>query len=193
MTDQDVRGEDEQAADRFAAARDGDPLAWHELVVRYTPLVLSVVRRYRLSGAEADDVVQCTWLRLVEHIKDIREPRALPGWIRTTSGHECLRLIRSTDRADVCDFATHDAALVLEGDVDEALLAAERHEILVAAFAELPDHQRNLLLLLVEDPTPSYEEISKRLGIPVGAIGPTRKRALERLRLNAKLLALWRN
>ena len=47
---------------------------------------------------------------------------------------------------------------------------------------ELPEKRRELLLLLLADPPLSYDEISARLGIPRGSIGPTRARALEQLR-----------
>jgi len=67
-------------------------------------------------------------------------------------------------------------------DPDEALVRSERHQVLLAGLAELPSRQRELLLLLMTDPQPSYDEIRRRTGIPVGSIGPTRARALERLR-----------
>jgi RNA polymerase sigma factor (sigma-70 family) len=74
--------------------------------------------------------------------------------------------------------------------VDADLLDAERHEALLTALAELPDRQRSLLLLLIEDPPLPYEEISRRLGIPVGSIGPTRARALARVRSHLAVQAL---
>ena len=49
-------------------------------------------------------------------------------------------------------------------------------------MTELPEKRRELLLLLLADPPLSYDEISARLGIPRGSIGPTRARALEQLR-----------
>jgi RNA polymerase sigma factor (sigma-70 family) len=165
------------------AAVQGDPVAWQDLVERYTPLVLSIVRRYRLQGSDADDVVQVVWLRLVEKLRDLREPRALPAYVATTTRRECLHVLdarRQVSPVDLDDRAaptgTGDAAL------DSRLLEAERHEALLAALAELPDRQRRLLLLLLEDPPLPYEEISRRLGMPVGSIGPTRARALARIR-----------
>ena len=61
-------------------------------------------------------------------------------------------------------------------------MADERRTALVDGLLELPAQRRELLLLLTEDPPPSYAEISRRCGIPVGSIGPTRARALEQLR-----------
>ena len=176
-----------------AAALDGDQQAWNRLVDRYTPLVLSVVRRYRLSGSDAEDVVQTVWLRLVEQLGRIRQAQALPGWIVTTTGHECLHVIKGRRRAVPTDLSdegwpqgTGDPA------VDTDLLAAERHAALLAALAELPERQRAVLLLLLQDPPLPYEEIGRRLGVPVGSIGPTRARALERIRSSAAMQGLLR-
>ncbi len=166
------------------AAATGDEQAWHEIVDRYTPLLGSVIHCFRLTKAETQDVAQTVWLRLVEHLGRLREPRALPMWIITTSRRESLRCLsdrRRTVPYDPLDpswpiFPTDDA------EPDAELLRADRHEALLAGLAELPARQRELLLLLVADPPLSYAEITERTGIPTGSIGPTRRRALDRLR-----------
>jgi len=176
-----------------AAAVNGEAAAWHALVARYTPLLLSVVRRHRLQDDDAEDVVQTVWLRLVEHLGELREPAALPGWILTTSRHECLRIIRGRRVMPSSDPFGHRGAAgaeVVEETLDATMLDAERHEALLAAVAELPDRQRELLTLLIEDPPVPYEEVSARLGIPVGSIGPTRARALARVRAHPAVSAL---
>jgi RNA polymerase sigma factor (sigma-70 family) len=174
-----------------AAALDGNHSSWNRLVDRYTPLVLSVVRRHRLQGSDAEDVVQTVWLRLVEHLRGIREPAALPGWIVTTARNECLHLIRSHQLVSPADLGEQGWPEGAGGAaIDSDLLEAERHEALLIALAELPDRQRALLLLLIEDPPLSYEEISRRLGLPVGSIGPTRARALARVRAHQAVQAL---
>jgi RNA polymerase sigma factor (sigma-70 family) len=174
------------------AAEHGDEAAWRALVDRYTPLVASVVQRYRLRGSDAEDVVQTVWLRLVEHLGDLREPRALPMWIITITRNESLRLIRTSQRTQPFDPTDEreTPTVAEQPDLDEALVRTQRHEALLAAFAELPDQQRELLLLLVAEPPVPYAEISQRLGIPVGSIGPTRARAIRRLR-ECPLIAEW--
>ena len=77
-----------------ALALQGNQRAWQDLVQRYSPLVSSVIRRYRMNDSDADDVRQNLWMRLVEHLKDIREPRALPGWVMTTTRNEAIRVLR---------------------------------------------------------------------------------------------------
>jgi RNA polymerase sigma factor (sigma-70 family) len=166
------------------AAAAGNENAWNEIVDRYTHLLASVIRGYRLTAAETQDVAQTVWLRLVEHLDSLREPRALPMWIITTSKRESLRCL--SDRRRTVPYDPLDpswpAASADGAEPDADLLRAERHEALLAGLAELPARQRELLLLFVEDPPLSYAEISQRTGTPIGSIGPTRGRALERLR-----------
>jgi RNA polymerase sigma factor (sigma-70 family) len=187
----DLDGGEQPVTELVAAALNGDHASWDRLVDRYTPLLLSVVRRHRLQGDDAEDVVQTVWLRLVEKLGSIREPEALPGWILTTARNECLRLIRarrSVSPTDLEDRGWPDGAG--PAAVDSDLLEAERHEALLGALAGLPERQRALLLLLIEDPPLSYEEISSRLGVPVGSIGPTRARAMARIRAHGAVQAL---
>jgi RNA polymerase sigma factor (sigma-70 family) len=173
---------DENVTDLAHAAAEGDEEAWSRLVERFMPLVRSVARSYSLAGQDAEDVSQTLWLRLVEHLKNIRDPNALPGWIATTTRNECARLLKSTRRTVPVGAAVEPYPAPLAREIDEELLQAERHQTLLQALAQLPDHQRKLLILLVADPPLTYAEIGRRLGIPTGSIGPTRARALQRLR-----------
>ncbi|TWG95378.1 RNA polymerase sigma factor (sigma-70 family) [Nocardioides sp. J9] len=176
------------------AAREGDQHAWDTIVDRFLPLVGAIVRGHRLSEADGDDVSQTVWLRLVEHLGDLREPDALPGWIRTTTRNECLRLLAARGRTrpvDPQDDVAGGGLDAVEDDRAEVdLLAAERRQLLREALEELPAARRELLLLLLEDPPVGYEEISRRLGIPIGSIGPTRARALDQLRRTRALRGL---
>jgi RNA polymerase sigma factor (sigma-70 family) len=165
-----------------AAAR-GDQGAWNELVERYSPMLVAVIRQYRLSAAQVDDVAQTVWLRLVEHLGDLREPQALPGWIMTTARRESIRLLTAERRTPPFDPQQGFDAASSQGPVDEDLLRAERHQALLAGLAELPGRQRELLLLLMKDPPLSYAQISEQTQIAVGSIGPTRGRAIDQLRL----------
>jgi len=187
-----------------AAAACRDEAAWQSLVARYTPLVASVAYGLRMRGPDFDDVAQTVWLRLVEHLGRLQEPRALPMWIITTTRNECLRQIKANRRTQpfdpVAEGTTYADSPVAgltplagtaPGEPDEHLVRAARHQALLAALAELPDHQRELLLLLIEDPPLPYAEISRRLGIPEGSIGPTRARALQRLRACPQIIG-WR-
>ncbi|NAZ85033.1 RNA polymerase sigma factor [Kineococcus indalonis] len=181
-------GADSSTADLVRAAAEGDGEAWDEIVQRYAELVVAVCRRFRLADADVRDVSQTVWLRLVENLPALREPGALPGWLGSTTRNECLHLLRSSRRQVLVEEPREfpDAAPGL----DEDLLAAERRSALRQAFACLPPAWRALLELLVADPPLPYAEISRRLGIPVGSIGPTRARCLEKLRRSPALTAL---
>jgi RNA polymerase sigma factor (sigma-70 family) len=172
-----------------AAARAGDRAAWDSLVERYMPLVLGVAGRFRLGSNDVADVSQALWLRLVEHLDDIREPCALPGWIVTTTKNEALRLLKARQHTVTVDpqtgFALDDPAN--DGEVEEDLLRLERHQALRDGLRELRPQHRALLQLLLTDPPLSYDDISRRLGIPKGSIGPTRARCLEALRNTSAL------
>jgi RNA polymerase sigma factor (sigma-70 family) len=175
---------DHDIGELVARALGGDELAWSALVDRYIPLVLAVARSYRLGVHDIEDVNATIWLRLVEHLRDLRQPRALPKWIVTTTRNECVRLLRSRQRTTPVDPASlqdHETEACTD-DVDAKLMRLERQQILRDAFAELSEHEQRLMRLLVVDPPVKYAEISRRLGIPMGSIGPTRARCLQKLR-----------
>jgi RNA polymerase sigma factor (sigma-70 family) len=168
---------------RMAAA--GDRNAWERLVDQYSRLIWAMTRDFRLAESDAADVVQATWLRLLEHIDRIEYPERIGSWLATTARHECLRhlaagkkvMLMHDEESTLGDAASH------QPDVDERLLADERAQEVREALTMLPGRWQQLLELLMADPPASYAEISDQLGLPVGSIGPTRGRCLERLRV----------
>lgn len=163
------------------AASVGDARAWDQLIEQFTALVLAVARAHRLSDHDAADVAQTTWLRVVEHLNRIHDPGRFAGWVATTARRECLRVLRTAARQVPAEEATFDRQPD-ETPIDARLLIAERDSALARAFSRLPARDQTLLQLLAAEPAPSYEEIGAALGMPVGSIGPTRGRCLERLR-----------
>jgi RNA polymerase sigma factor (sigma-70 family) len=173
-------------------AATGDQRAWDALVERYAPLIWSICRRYQLGGADADDVGQTVWRQLVEHLGEIRDPAALPGWLATTTRRECCR-IRCAAREPLEARYVLDAESIPDAQApaaDQELLAAERHAALRAAFTRLPRGCQQLIALLISDPPLSYAQISAQLGVPVGSIGPRRARCLDKLRRDLAIAAL---
>jgi RNA polymerase sigma factor (sigma-70 family) len=161
----------------------GDEQAWNELVRRYAPLVMAVIRSYRLAAADSQDVSQTVWLRLVEHLARIREPEALPGWLVTTTQRECGRYVRQGDRVRPVN-PLHEEAMqqATAAGPDARIIQAELHQALREGLAELPARDQQLLRLRTADPPLSYQEIGKLLGMRVGSIGPTLRRSLDKLR-----------
>ena len=179
-------------SDLVARARSGDRQAWDALVERYAPLIWSICRRHRLGRADADDVGQSVWLRLLDQLDRVREPAALPGWLSTTTRRECLRVLRAAQGPHATTYALDVESLPDQraGTADQELLAAERHAALRAAFTQLPPNGQQLLALLTADPPTPYADISAQLGIPVGSIGPTRSRYLDKMRRHPAIAAL---
>jgi len=163
------------------AAAGGDQAAWGAIVDRFSGLVWATARAHRLASDDAADVVQTTWLRLVENLDRIREPERLGAWLATTARHECLRHLRlharelPTDEADALESYSDEPAGL-------ALLTEERDRGLWRAFARLSERCQALLRLLTSENEPSYDEVGAALDMPIGAIGPTRMRCLEKLR-----------
>jgi len=184
--------DDTVVAGLVADAKGGDKPAWDALVERYAPLIWSICRTYRLGRADADDVGQSVWLRLVDQLDKIRDPAALPGWLATTTRRECWRVLGAArgPNAVICKL---DAETIADGQaeaVEQELLEAERHMALREAFAHLPPEGQQLIAMLFAHPPVPYAEISARLGIPIGSIGPTRSRCLDKMRRYPAIAAL---
>jgi RNA polymerase sigma factor (sigma-70 family) len=175
-----------ELADAVARAATGDSTAWNELVRRYTYLLRSIGSGFRLSTGDTEDAAQMTWLALIRNIHKLHDPDALSGWLTTTMRRNCLQILR------------HRRHELLEGDwsrwlvadeqeaVDDRLLNAERSRILWDSVDRLPDRQRDLVRVLFAGDERPYAEVATSMSMAQGAIGPTRQRALRRLR---KMLA----
>ncbi len=167
-------------AELLTRAAQGDQSAWNEIVDRYTNLLWSVGRAHRLDTATICDVVQTSWLRLLENLDRIREPERLAGWLATTARRECLRLLQHSGREQLGwdDEQIQETA----GPVDQLLLLQERDVQLWQCFMALPARCQQLLRVLMAVEPPSYAEVAVSLALPIGSIGPTRMRCLQRLR-----------
>lgn len=170
----------------LATAAAGDNRAWNTIVERFGDAIRAVARRHRLSAHDVDDVVQATWLRLFEHIGDIRRPEALPAWLQTTAARESLRILRSAAREQPAEAELFERQPTYSDPVGR-LAEAERDAALGEAIATLPARHERLIRTLLSEPETSYEQVSRKLAMPIGSIGPIRARSLERLRRNEAL------
>jgi RNA polymerase sigma factor (sigma-70 family) len=172
---------------RDAAA--GDRIALARLVAHFDQTLRGVVRSHRLSRWDADDVIQDTWLQFMLHGRELREPAAVRGWLVTTARRMSFRMSQRRRREQLSEEPARGLAAD-RAEPDRVLLAAERRDLLHGALAGLPERQRNLVRLLMVSPDLSYEEVGELLAMPVGSIGPTRARSLDRLRHCSSLQAL---
>jgi RNA polymerase sigma factor (sigma-70 family) len=178
---------------RIGAIGAEDESVWREMSDRYEPLLRWIARSCRLSAEDTNDVVQFTWLRCLEHINQLKDPDRLSGWLATICRRECIRL--ATKRRREVPLSGPNLARLVDDDraeVDPYVMVAVRdqHNRLVNAISALPERQKMLLVELLRQEGQSYLDLSQRLGLPVGSIGPTRQRAVTRLRLDPRLADL---
>jgi RNA polymerase sigma factor (sigma-70 family) len=171
-------------AELLDSAAHGDQRAWNEIVDRYTNLLWSVGRSHRLDAASINDVIQTTWLRLLENMDRIRDPERLAGWLATTARRECLKLLQRSGRELLVSDGEPliDLAEPVETPIDQLLLLEEQDAQLWQCFLKLTVRCQQLLRVLMAVDRPHYAEIAESLGLPIGSIGPTRMRCLQRLR-----------
>ena len=170
------------ATEMVTAARRGDGQAWRDLVERYTPRMWGVTRGFRMDQATRADVVQTAWLALAEHLDSIRDPEAVGGWLAMTVRRACLAEIGRSGRVDLRDDVTEAGGVDPDPTPDERAGTRDRDERLWNAVRRMSERDQQLLALMTATPPASYAQIALVLGMPVGSIGPTRARCLERLR-----------
>jgi RNA polymerase sigma factor (sigma-70 family) len=187
------RGDD--LAELVEAALAGHAAAWQALVERLERVVWKAVNMMTTDHEVRNDAFAATWLRLAERLDTIREPQKLPGWLATTATNEVRQIIRQQGRTtlglhdarpgalggglgDLLDTVAGD-----EGEHERHLIALDDARDVRAAFARLDDGCRQVITVLVlSDPPLAYDQASELLGRPIGSLGPTRKRCLDKMR-----------
>jgi RNA polymerase sigma factor (sigma-70 family) len=187
-----VRVDDVDDATLVRLAGAGHDAAWTELVRRKSRMVWAVSRSIGLTDADASDVVQTTWLQLTQYISGLEKPECVTAWLVVTAKRESIRLLaRNRRRSSVGALAAADPTNQHGPDGIEAVegeLASDGRRLAVSrALDVLPPRQRVLVEVLMR--RNDYEGIAADLDMPIGSIGPTRQRALARLRRSPEILA----
>jgi len=169
---------DSSTAMLLEQAAAGDQLAWRRLLDRYDRLVRSVAASFRLQAADVHDVAQTTWLRLLQNLHTIRDPERLAGWLAVTATRESLAILRQASRYTEVVEEPPDPAI----DTETSVAARDAARDLWEPVAMLPPRQERLLVALFRQELASYDEVAAECAMPIGSIGPTRARALSRLR-----------
>ena len=171
------------------ACRQGDESAWETIVYKYQNLLFSIPLRAGLRRDLAADVLQDVFTTLFQKLDTLEKPEYLRAWLVTTAQHKTLHLIQRESRGggkprsidemeETVGFEVPDKAIL----PDERLIQLEKEKQIETALTEIDARCRQLLTLLyLEKEQMPYAEIAEFLGIPLGSIGPTRARCLEKL------------
>ena len=160
----------------------GDALAWETLIVRYRRLIYSIPVKFNFTSADASDVFQAVCVKLIEHLHELKDETKVSAWLITTTTRQCIhvRSQRMRESSSEDDFQEPADTSI---NVEDIQIQSQEQQTVRSAVEKLPDRCQRLLELLYFDVTsPSYEEIGKRMKMPVASIGPTRARCLEKLR-----------
>lgn len=171
------------------ACQRGDATAWEMLVNRYQRLIYTIPRRAGLDDDQCSEVFQHTFAALVEHLDRLDQPERVRAWLVTTARRKVQRLLQKSGHTqpliDEASEAEHETPTVLSDPSplpDEIIAELEEQHLVRTALAKLDDRCRQLLTLLFYRPEPlPYEQIAATVGVPIGSIGPTRARCLQKL------------
>jgi len=184
-----VSGRAEQDnADLLRRANAGDDQAWRSLVDSHAALVWSIIRTFAIGRDAHDDVFQAVWLRLAESMDGIRQPDRLASWLARVARNEAIGVYRSRQRVAPHEDVGQDLHVTTEPAA--ALMVSETQQVVRAALDRLGGRCQRLLTMLVASPPLTYEEVSELLDLPIGSIGPTRARCLEKLERTVEIRGL---
>ena len=173
----------ERMADLLNAAKGGSEDALGQITAELSPMLWQVARAAGLGADDAEDAVQTAWERLLSHLAEIRVPQALIGWLVVTTKHEAWRIRASGRRQRPADQEWLTTLPDHAAGTEEQILLDEQQRALWRAVGRLSTQCQELLRIVAFIPRPDYQSVSAALGMPVGSIGPTRGRCLDKIRV----------
>ena len=175
----------------------GEAIAW--LVERYSSRLHRYLTRLVGEPALAEDILQDTWLRVMDRLDRYDPARPFAVWLFRV-GHNCaIDVLRKQSRQGVFAGPQRD-----EGDDSrdpfeqipdrgpsalEQLAAEDLRAKVEAAFSDLPQHYREVLTLRFHEEL-RLEEIAQVLGAPLSTVKTRVQRGLEMLRHRIEALGL---
>jgi RNA polymerase sigma factor (sigma-70 family) len=170
------------AASSFARWRAGDPSALDELVHVMSPILWHVVRATGLDKEHSEDVVQTAWLALVRSADSVGDPQAVARWLCTTARREAWRVSKTAGRSTAIDDEALEWRLPTQPSPESEVVLGDEQARLWESLKALPERCQKLLRIVAMEPRPDYARIAGELKMPIGSIGPTRGRCLDKLR-----------
>lgn len=162
----------------------GNERAWTALIEKYKKLIYSVPIRWGFSQTDASDIFQSVVAELLSRLPELREPKAVAGWLLQVASYKCHHWKQQQARESSDE--NQAAAEVMTPSVptpEELYDDAMRAQVLREALISIPSRCRELIHMLFFENSPRpYREIATSLGIATGSVGFIRRRCLDRLR-----------
>jgi RNA polymerase sigma factor (sigma-70 family) len=171
------------ATEAFRRWRDGDESALDDLVRVMSPVLWHVVRATGLDKETAEDVVQNTWLTLVRSAESVRDAQAITRWLCTAARREAWRVSKAATRTRPVEDEVLDARMPAQISPESAVVTDDDNRRLWQALGQLPERCQKLLRIVAWEPRPDYSAVAESMEMPIGSIGPTRRRCLDKLRV----------
>ena len=181
----------ERAAVLLTAVQRGKSEALTPLLVMVEPYIRRRARRVARDEHLVDDIVQEVWILLARRAACIRDPKALIAWLGVVTLRRAIRLRDANGRLVATPLGDGEASTVSTEDDAVARCSAATIKVGVGhALGALDAGQRTLIERLTYDERPRYADISREVGRPVGSLGPSRQRLLDKLRRDPRIAAL---
>lgn len=171
------------ATEAFRRWRDGDESALDDLVRVMSPVLWHVVRATGLDKEASEDVVQNTWLTLVRSAESVRDAQAITRWLTTAARREAWRVSKAATRTRPVEDEVLDARMPVQVSPEATVVTDDDNHRLWQALGKLPERCQKLLRIVAWEPRPDYSAVAESMQMPIGSIGPTRRRCLDKLRV----------
>lgn len=172
----------DDSAAAFRRWQAGQGAALDDLVRLLTPVLWQVVRAYDLDRERAEDVVQTTWLALVRGGAKIEDPQAVGAWLTITARRQAWRQSRLESRSAPVSDEVVAELVAPTSSAEHVVVERDENDRLWQGVGRLSGRCQRLLRVIAFSPRPNYTELAGELEMPVGSIGPTRGRCLDKLR-----------
>ena len=169
------------------AARNGDPLAFEQLIHLYEKRVFALTRRMCKNPADAEEAAQEAFLAAWQGLKFFRGESSFSTWLYRLASNACVDLLRKEGRHQAAagpSLNDEETVLELPDEAPTPHALAEQAELrrqIEEGLAALPEEYRTVLVLR-EIHQQSYDEIAEILSLDLGTVKSRISRGRKRLR-----------
>ena len=157
----EASGTNDEVAQWVRRLQDGDPTALEPLMTKYDALVRHVAWLVVRNSADAADIAQETWLRLLSTRTPLHDPEHVFAWLRTTAQRLAIQVARRRSRTTALDDCTTDTLATAYEDGPDARIERDDRDVRVRrALAMMPTNRSGLLVDLVCSETPTRPSAS---------------------------------